>query len=383
VIQVQIKNILFLEPQPCIRALKYASGLRWMLGEKIKIVFGYVHSTLNDLYGYGNELFNKFEKLNLSNLKNDIRRLVKEHNIHIIHSHNAPDYLTVAAIEAVKGDIPIVHDTHDPLSMRKTKYYSNDSETKLQIYRVHEKIANEECDGRIYVAEGIREYFHSIYRLDPNNELVFHNYALLSATPKRLKEKLSRRDGQVHVVYIGTLTSRVPGSHYDLRKIFKGIAEHGIHVHLYPSRLSLNDKAYKDMASNSRYIHYHGNLDHKTLLYEITKYDFGWAGFNINEKNEKHMEIALPNKFFEYVACGLPVLTFQQHKSIRNLVEKYNIGIVLNSLDDIPKIVKNRGKIKTLQDNLMKLRYNFTVEKNIHRLVNFYQNICHQYSLVD
>jgi len=54
------------------------------------------------------------------------------------------------------------------------------------------------------------------------------------------------------------------------------------------------------------------------LLDEITQYDFGWAGFNVNRKNREHLDVALPNKVFEYVGCGLPVLAFP-HKDIRNL----------------------------------------------------------------
>ena len=62
-------------------------------------------------------------------------------------------------------------------------------------------------------------------------------------------------------------------------------------------------------SESSKFIHYHGHLNPKILLQEITKYDFGWAGFN-NATNKKHLDVTLPNKLFEYIACGLPVLSF-------------------------------------------------------------------------
>ncbi len=49
-------RVLFLQPQPCVRALKYAKGLRWALRDRVKLVFGYMHYRLSELYGYGDEV---------------------------------------------------------------------------------------------------------------------------------------------------------------------------------------------------------------------------------------------------------------------------------------------------------------------------------------
>jgi len=61
-------RILFLEPQPCIRALKYARGLKWALNDKVSITFGYLFYTLNELYGHGDGVFDELVKLNPDNL---------------------------------------------------------------------------------------------------------------------------------------------------------------------------------------------------------------------------------------------------------------------------------------------------------------------------
>ena len=49
-------RILFLQQQPCIRALKYAEGLRNVRSD-IKLFFAYRAKTLTELYGHGDELF--------------------------------------------------------------------------------------------------------------------------------------------------------------------------------------------------------------------------------------------------------------------------------------------------------------------------------------
>ena len=367
-------TILFLEPQPCIRALKYAKGLKWAFKGKVRIVFGYMYFTLDKLYGHGDNVFDKLVRLDKKRLKHGIRRLVDRFHPVVIHSHNAPDTLTLSAIESVKGEVPIIHDSHEALSLRQTSYYVTDNQEKvLREYPIMERIANEKSDGRIYVTEGVRDYIQQKYNVDKSKDLVFYSYACQDLVPKRLRKKLSEKDGHPHIVYIGTVTSKIEGSHYDFRKIFKGIAERKIHLHMYVSIWGTRDKTYQQLAEGNSFIHYHGHLDQKALLKEITQYDYGWAGFNVNKKNAKHLDVALPNKTFEYVACGLPVLAFP-HKTMRNFLERNNVGFVFNNLDEMALKLKDH-KAGTLRQNVLDLRYKFTVESNIKKVIKYYGNI--------
>lgn len=146
--------------------------------------------------------------------------MVEKFDPDIIHSHNAPDFLTIAAIEAVGGSVPVVHDCHEILSLFKTGYYAGDDERKIsEAYPKQEKIANERSNGRIYVSEGVRDYIQRRYSVDPERDLVFYSHVSESMVPRLFKEKLSRRDKEVHVVYIGCVTSvkALGGSTYDLR----------------------------------------------------------------------------------------------------------------------------------------------------------------------
>jgi len=162
-----------------------------------------------------------------------IKNLVDRFNPSIIHSHNAPDFLTISAIESVNGEVPVIHDSHEALSLRKTGYYVGDDEKKvLNEYPLQEKIANEKSDGRIYVTEGVREYIQQRYDIDPSKDMVFYSYICKSMVPRRLREKLSEKDRQTHVVYAGTVTRLVEDSHYDLRQIFREITERKIHIHM-------------------------------------------------------------------------------------------------------------------------------------------------------
>ena len=368
-----VPRILFLQPQPCIRALKYAKGLKWTFSGKVCVIFAYLYRTLNELYGHGDEVFDRLVKLDPADLEGGIRGLVSKFHPFVIHSHNAPDFLTVSAIEAAKGEVPVIHDCHEALTMRETGYYANDDEETMRMYPRQEKIANERSDGRIYVTQGVRDYIERRYNVDWSKDMVFHSYVCESMIPSRFLRKISHKDGQTHIVYIGTVTSIVKDSHYDLREIFREIADHGMHVHMYVSIWGARDKAYQRLAEDNDFIHYHGHLDQKELLSEITQYDFGWAGFNVNPKNRKHLDVALPNKLFEYIACGLPVLAFP-HRNIKHFLDRHRVGLVLDTVDEIPSQLKN-GRFESVKRNVLNARHKFTVEKNIGKLVHYYEEI--------
>lgn len=367
-------KVLFLQPQPCVRALKYAKGLKWALGNRVYIVFGHLYHTLNELYGHGDEFFDEFRKLNAKDPKRSIRALVGKHHPQLIHSHNAPDLLTTLAIETV-DDVPIIHDMHEILSLQETGYYVHDDEKKIfEEYPRWEMEAVERSDGRIYATEGMRDYIRWRYKVGPEEELVFNSYVSRSVMPQFFKKKLSKRDGQMHIVYIGTVTSLIKGSHYDLGEIFKQIASRKMHIHIYISKFSLKDKAYEKLAENSKFIHYHGHLKRRILLREITQYDYGWAGFNV-DKNERLADVILPNKIIEYIASGLPILAFP-HKVIKSFIEKYKIGIVFEDIDGLAQRLKEDGEeISNVKKNALKVRNKLTIEKNIDKIIGFYEEL--------
>jgi len=114
-------RVLFLQHQPCIRALKYAQGFRNRSGHKVEVFFAYLNKTLTEFYGFGDELFKEFVKLDRKDPGRDIKDAVRDYDIDLIHSHNAPDFLTASAIKSV-SNVPIIQDNHDVLSLRKTRY---------------------------------------------------------------------------------------------------------------------------------------------------------------------------------------------------------------------------------------------------------------------
>lgn len=361
-------KILFLEEQPCIRALKYAKGLRAFYSD-IELYFVYLGSTLNDFYGHGDELFDGWFKINEDTVST-LKSIVHKVNPDIIHSHNGPDSLTVASINAFRGLIPIVHDVHDLMSIRHTAYDDGFDRDEVSPARINleEKIALEKSDAIIAVSEAILEIASKKYNLDGKKNLVFPNYIVNEMIPAVLKEKLSRSDGMIHIVYEGHLDGEGSGGHYDLYNIFREIANQAIHIHIYPSK---ENRLYKKLGEED-VVHYHGSLRPHHLMAEMTQYDFGWSGFNIS-KNRDHTDTVLANKTIEYISAGLPVITFP-HKSQKRFIEKYGVGIVIDNLKNLASKLTSK-EIEDVKKRVLHKRYSFTVENQISKIYQFYRKI--------
>ena len=302
-------RVLYLQQQPCVRALKYAAGLRaarpcWRLG------FAYQGKTLSEWYGSGDELFERWWDLG-AEPERALPAVLDEFRPAVVHSHNLPDSLTVLAGELL-----------DEIRRR---------------YRVR---------GRT---------------------LVFASYALRRDLPPTLDATTRRNGLPSRLVYQGTLSTN--GGHYDLRDIFRALVAAGATLDVYPSREA---PPYRELAEELSGLRYHDTVEPSALLRMLPRYDFGWAGFN-DGLNRAHLDTALPNKLFEYLGCGLPVLTLG-HRALRRFVEERGLGVALPAPRDLEAELAGLD-VAGLRERVEAARYDFTVEANIERVARLYEEV--------
>jgi glycosyltransferase involved in cell wall biosynthesis len=353
-------RILFLQQQPCMRALKYAAGLRSAF-PRIRLGFAYQGKTLSQWYGSGDELFERWWNLGSEPTKG-LRAAGEEFSPDLVHSHNLPDSLTVIALELFAGRIPVVHDVHDLQSLRRTPYEHGFPEPRKPL--ALEQLAVEGCSALVTVSEELLEEIRARYRVKAPT-LTFPNYALRRDLPPLLPLAERRNGHPPRLVYQGTVSMN--GGHYDLRGIFGTIVGEGLSLDVYPSR---NAPAYAELARRLPGLRVHATLSPPRLLAALPQYDFGWAGFN-SALNGAHLDTCLPNKAYEYMGCGLPVLTLG-HRALARLVGEGYFGLSLATLDDLlgqlsaVDLVELRGRIAAA-------RLDLTVEANIGRLTKLYE----------
>jgi glycosyltransferase involved in cell wall biosynthesis len=351
-------RVLFLQQQPCVRAFKYAAALRAVF-PRFTLGFAYQGKTLSEWYGAGDELFERWWNLGTEPAKG-LAAAVEEFRPDLVHSHNLPDSLTAIALDLLADRVPVVHDVHDLQSLRRTAYENGFPEPEEVL--ALEQLAVEHCSALVTVSEELLAEIRARYRCGAPT-LVFPNYALRHDLPSELPPA-DRRNGHVpRLVYQGTVSTN--GGHYDLRGIFLELVREGLSLDVYPSR------PVPEYAGLSG-VRLHPTLPPSRLLAALPEYDFGWAGFNA-DLNGAHIDTCLPNKAYEYVGCGLPVLTLG-HRALSRFVGDGKLGLSLATLADLAGQLAALDVVQ-LRRRIASARHELTVEANIHRLVDLYEAV--------
>jgi glycosyltransferase involved in cell wall biosynthesis len=352
-------RVLFLQQQPCMRALKYAVALRLTL-PRIRLGFAYQGKTLSGWYGSGDELFERWWDLGSEPMKG-LGQAVDEFRPDLIHSHNLPDSLTAIALELFASRVPVIHDVHDLQSLRRTPYEHGFPEP-LEALAL-EQLAVQRCSALVTVSDELLEEIRRRYH-PTMPTLVFPNYALRRDLPPVLPPAERRNGHRPRLVYQGTLATN--DGHYDLRGIFRAIVSEGLSLDVYPSRAV---PAYCELATELDGLRTHATLPPSRLLAALPAYDFGWAGFN-STLNGAHLDTCLPNKAYEYIGCGLPILTLR-HRALARLVGDGHLGLSLATVDDLLEQLALVDVVE-LRHRIAAARLGLTMEAKIHRLAALY-----------
>lgn len=339
-------NILFLQNSPCIRNYKYATALR---KKGHNVTLAYTERKLSERYkNLDDNTYNDNIKIESYKKLWDISK-----GFDLIHSHNEPDLYTVAALG---GDVPVIHDTHDLISLR-------DQTENLKYF---EGLANRGAHGRIYSTPYQRDEAKELYGVK-GDSLVYYNYASEEHLPKKFHEKLSSIDGKVHFVYEGGIYVN-NGRHRDFGDQFIELAEKGYCVHIYPDVYFPDVDKYFEPYKNITYNH---PLPPHRLLEEMTRFDYGIIPWNLQKGNIRFLSSTIANKLFEYMAAGLPVAT-AEITSYVNYFKENPTGVTFKSVDELISKLPVLEEIKRTVDFSKQV---YTYESEIDKVINFYKKI--------
>jgi len=337
-------NVLFLQQKPCNRNSKIAQGLK-ECGHSVSLGYFYPDPSIKNRLWDG---IYDHKALLSSTPRTQILKLAQ--GCEICHVHNEPDTWTRIAIEMLADKMPIIHDTHDLISLRGS----------LAGRQSDERYAHTNADGLVFVSNYQLQQSRRLYG-DEKPAMVLWSAINAADVPTERLPKLSEQDGAIHIVYQGGCNTRIYRDH---RELFAGIVKAGFHLHIHSAFAGAE---YRKLAERYDNMHFYPPMHRRELFPLLTRYDIGLIPLNIDESTRECGQACMPNKLFEYIAAGLPILA-RNLTALREFITERRCGFLYDSIADIVAIPR---------DDIMSARTTdlITMEDNIPALVAFYRGL--------
>jgi len=276
-----------------------------------------------------------------------LREALRMYNfVDIVYVHNEPGW-TVYSVREILKNKRIVLDVHDAMIWRSNDEAHRSAEERLVFSWV---------DGMVVPSASCKEIINTnipCVVLPPYcNEIVYQTRSWI------------RQGG---IVYQGRVDLPDAPEFMDYCKyenLCKKFKESGIPFHMYmPGKdLSRHKELYNPICF------FHKGLPYEQMISAMGFYDWGLCG-NIPE--HKEWNVAMPNKLFEYMAGGIPIIALNA-KEVGDFVEANGVGISVRSIDEVKEFWDKRNEC---QKNVFLKRRNFTMENNIYVVENLFNQL--------
>ena len=283
----------------------------------------------------------------------------------IFHCHNEPSWFV--AIVKEMTDKPVILDVHDSYLARLSPTEADeleDADIEYLRVTVEERNNFQLADGLVFPSQPFAELILKEFRLT-------QPYIVL---PSMVQRNLYAYNGQSWLgglVYEGRVdlstelekNKHKSGFTYTMyEELARKAKEIGIDLHLYARKDEEFVKLYGETAV------LHKPVTYDKLMLKISRHDWGLVG-NIHETSE--WKVAFPNKLFEYIAAGVPVVALNADYCADFLIET-GFGIVVKSLEELAERWEEHTEIRKV---IYKGRMKYCMENNIHQLEQLYEAV--------
>ncbi len=413
------KKIVFLESFPEVMTYKIAKMFKEKGYETISVrILESKDSLFNDFY---KSAFDKIISFDLSFFKIDLKNLpliflsllkktkkivqsafsVLKIKPYVIFTRAKPNW-PCALIRTIFKRTPLIYFPYD---IRSEDCSSREIAKKkgLKNFEIDaEKFCFEKADGIIHkgapneldLLEG--RIFEKI-NLAPL-QMTFHPYCSEEFIIPFNKDKLSKKDGEIHIVEVRSVSSVDVKEFSFFLECVEEFEKNKIHLHFYtkPNTLSKEEiieafkRTYKKELS-SKYFHLHDPKNPQELIKDISKFDFGIFILPFQDRENKRniplqTSVGLGNKQSSYLEAGLPFFYPPEIEYLDSMMKKYGLHLHVKDKEDIKNIKK---KIKglnytALEKKIKKARGDFLMKKHFQELEKFVEEVVkrkHQQSL--
>jgi hypothetical protein len=232
-------------------------------------------------------------------------------------------------------------------------------------------------DGAVFSSHEMRDWFETVLPGvgDPRRSLI-----LDGDLPKRewlgdaKSRRLSEDDGEIHTVVPG----RPIGVH---PHTMAGLAEQGIHLHLYGDFTHGLWRSWIDKGREfaRRHLHLHSMVDQDRWTEEFSKYDAGWLhvfesqnGGDIRRADWD--DLNLPARIGTFAAAGLPMIQWDNRGSVvatQTLTRELGVGVYYSSLEELRDQLTDETAMAQRRERVWAARELLTFDYHAGRLADF------------
>ncbi len=230
-----------------------------------------------------------------------------------------------------------------------------------------EKIFIKKCDVVLTTGEMDTEFIKGTYSL--SNVITVRNIPAYSAPGNiaGVRNELNIPHDAVLLLYQGVLLNgrgipkifrslvKIPDAHL----LILGDGEQRENFKLLARQLGIETR-----------VHFYGMINHNELINYTAAADIALA---LIENISVSYYYALPNKLFEYIMAGVPVISCDLPQ-MKKIIEDYNTGVAINaeSEDDIYnamlKMINGREKLKSYRQNCLEAAKELNWQKEFEKL---------------
>jgi len=303
----------------------------------------------------------KFDSVIYYSHQDQLIEAIKLHkDADVFHAHNEPCWF-VNLTKAIYPNIPVVLDVHDSMLIRYPQDCKDPDAVRIS---VDERDNMQLADGLVFVSDPMADICRKTFYLK-QPYTVLHSYV-----PKELYRIDAFRwiGGIVHEGRVDIPENMAPHSQFfsycDYRELAKSLDEMGIQFFVFaPNRdIAEMTKLYNNTAI------FQTPVNPTELIRAIGSHNYGILGNLTVHEDWKH---AMPNKLFDYLAAGLPIIAINAPLAGK-FVEENGFGM---NITDPLDISRRWAEHREFRKNIAQYRYEWCMENHIHKVTDLYKEL--------
>lgn len=291
-------------------------------------------------------------------------KIYSEH-VDVFHAHNEPSWFVTAVKE--RCDTPVVLDVHDSFLARSTP---DEAEKRLEAGNYNIRVTSEErnnfqlADALVFPGNRFADIVCSEFKLTQPR-------TILPSYCTRRMQGYSTQEWMGGLVYEGRVdlpkeTTEDPQSHgfryADYHDFAKKAQDLGIDFHLY----ARGDKEFLEVYESIALTHVPS--PYEKLIGFLSRHDWGLVG---NLEPTPEWDVAFPNKMFEYISAGVPVVALNAG-ACGEWLRETGLGIEVETLEELCERWSEHTQVRK---RLLKNRQAWVMENHIEKLESVYSGL--------